>query len=86
MHRYLLNVLTAVDQLVNAVLGGDEDETVSSRLGKAQRGDFGFWWRLFLTPFAWLVDAFFFLFERQWWHCRRHIEEDEGASEILLKD
>jgi len=32
--RYLWNVLIGVDQLGNALLGGDPDETVSSRMGK----------------------------------------------------
>jgi len=32
--RYLWNVLIGLDQLLNAVLGGDPDETISSRMGK----------------------------------------------------
>lgn len=32
---YFMRVALAFDQLVNALLGGDEDETISSRLGKA---------------------------------------------------
>jgi len=32
--RYLYNLLLAVDQLVNSILGGDCDETISSRMGK----------------------------------------------------
>ena len=32
--RYLYRVLLAIDQLDNAILGGDEDETISSRMGK----------------------------------------------------
>ena len=31
---YILRVLVAIDQLGNAVTGGYEDETISSRLGK----------------------------------------------------
>ena len=34
---YLLRVLLAVDQLGNAVFGGHEDETISSRLGRHKR-------------------------------------------------
>lgn len=32
--RWALNILIGVDQLCNTVLGGDPDETMSSRLGK----------------------------------------------------
>jgi len=32
--RYMWNLLIAVDQAINAVLGGDPDETLSSRMGK----------------------------------------------------
>lgn len=32
---YVKNNLIAVDQLLNALLGGDPDETVSSRCGKS---------------------------------------------------
>ena len=31
MKRYALNLLIAIDQLVNAILRGDPDETLSSR-------------------------------------------------------
>jgi len=32
--RYILNVLIALDQLLNALLGNDPDETISSVAGK----------------------------------------------------
>lgn len=32
--KWAVNVLIGVDQFCNAVLGGDPDETMSSRLGK----------------------------------------------------
>lgn len=34
MKKYFYNILIGIDQLVNAILGGDPDETISSRLGK----------------------------------------------------
>ena len=34
VREYLLEVLISVDQLLNAVLGGYADETISSRCGK----------------------------------------------------
>jgi len=36
--KYLFNVSKAIDQLLNAILGGDEDETISSRVGKHYKG------------------------------------------------
>lgn len=32
--KYIYNILIGIDQLCNAILGGDPDETISSRLGK----------------------------------------------------
>lgn len=75
---YLLNLAVAVDQLASALTGGAADETISSRLGKAQRGDYGPGWRAITTPLRWLVDALFRALTGQPDHCRTHIEEDEG--------
>ena len=35
--RYFWNLLLAIDQLLNTILGGDPDETISSRLAKLAR-------------------------------------------------
>ena len=32
--KWIVNVLVSIDQLGNTILGGDPDETISSRLGK----------------------------------------------------
>jgi hypothetical protein len=32
--RYVRNLLISLDQLANTILGGDPDETMSSRMGK----------------------------------------------------
>lgn len=34
MKRYIWNLLIAIDQLGNAILAGNPDETISSRMGK----------------------------------------------------
>lgn len=34
--RYVWNLLIAIDQLANAILAGDPDETISSRAAKRQ--------------------------------------------------
>lgn len=81
--RYLLNVLIATDQLVNAVCGGCPDETISSRLGKMARGDYGPFWRRATAPLRWLVDTVFRAAFRQPHHCANSIEADEGAGDLL---
>lgn len=50
--QYIRNILIAIDQLANALLGGDPDWTISSRLGKNYKGtwmakvvDFLFSWQ-----------------------------------------
>ena len=82
MRAYLLNVAVAVDQLASALTGGAADETISSRLGKAQRGDYGPWWQASTAPLRWLVDGLFRLLTGQQDHCRVHIEEDEGWDKL----
>ena len=34
LKKYIWNMLIAFDQFVNAIFGGDPDETISSRVGK----------------------------------------------------
>ena len=60
-------VAVSNDQTLNAALGGSEDETVSSRIGKA--AERGVWWGGFLRA---LLDAI------QPNHCKDSIERDEG--------
>lgn len=69
LRRYFLNVLVAVDQLGNAVLAGDPDETVSSRAAKAaERGRR--WGCVLCRVLHW--------FDRN--HCARVVERDEGKD------
>ncbi len=73
LSQWAMNVLIALDQLGNALLGGDPDETISSRLGKAQeRGSgYGAWLRKILD---WIDKD----------HCAEAIERDEGKRQIRL--
>lgn len=64
--RWLLSVAVAVDQTVNAILGGNPDETISSRAEKArQRGDK---WGCVLCRILDRIDP---------GHCARSVEWDE---------
>jgi len=66
---YLARVFVALDQLANALTGGDEDETISSRLGKDKvRG------RKVACVLCKLLD----LIDPN--HCEKAIERDRGKK------
>lgn len=70
MKRYLYNLLIAIDQLVNTILGGYPDETISSRMGKrVAKND-----SLLCNLLCKLLN----LIEKD--HCIKAIEKDEGLS------
>lgn len=68
--RYFWNLLIAIDQLGNALLAGDPDETISSRAAK--RSHIWGWYQLgrFLE---WIDPG----------HLRRAREDDEGKNAVL---
>lgn len=68
MKRYLWGVLISLDQLGNALLGGDPDETISSRMGKlvAKRKC------KLCKLLCWVIDKI------DPNHCVKTIEPDEG--------
>lgn len=72
--RWLINVLTAIDQLFNALFFGDPDETISSRLGKMKKLGH-------LNVFGRLIDWFLDLLDPG--HTTKAIEEDEGDNAIV---
>lgn len=65
--RYIWNLLIAVDQLANTILGGDHDETISSRVAKRahRRG-----WKI-LARIIEAIDP---------GHLARTREDDEGGN------
>ena len=65
--RYIKNILIAIDQLFNALLFGDPDETISSRLGKYYKN-------------SW---AYRVLNRLEQNHCEKSIENDEGTDGIF---
>lgn len=68
--KYIWNLLVSIDQLFNAIFGGDPDETISSRMGKrARKGDR-------LGIFICKILNFF-----DEGHCERVAEYDEGKDE-----
>jgi hypothetical protein len=72
--RYIWNILISIDQLCNAVLGGDPDETMSSRMGKHLANHDKCPVCNFL---CWLLNKI------QKDHCIKAIESDEGKDAVL---
>lgn len=71
--RYLWNWIVWVDQGCNTALGGDPDETLSSRMGKAIRENRCVLCRQICRVLNWIDPN----------HCQKHIEEDEGSRAIF---
>jgi len=69
---YFWNFLVAIDQLVNAMLGGDPDETLSSRMGKNIKAG-----RCKLCKVI-----CYFLNKVDPDHCLKSIEPDEGGRQV----
>lgn len=70
--RYLRNLFLALDQLANAALGGDPDETISSRLGKWITRPRTEWrWKV-----AYVICRILHPIDRH--HCAKSVESDEG--------
>lgn len=71
MRRYLWNLFIAWDQGINTLLGGDPDETLSSRVGRASLA--GKRWARIAER---IIDRLFELLGEGPGHCRRSIEWD----------
>ncbi|TAL13929.1 hypothetical protein EPN95_04550 [Patescibacteria group bacterium] len=69
LKRYIMNVLVSLDQMGNAMTGGDPDETISSRAGKAHKKG-KTWGKVMCKFLAWFDKG----------HCKKSIEEDEGGD------
>ncbi|WP_412470543.1 MULTISPECIES: hypothetical protein [unclassified Halobacteriovorax] len=68
--RYGWNVLISLDQLGNTILGGDPDETISSRAGKNRHR----WhWNALATVLDWIDPN----------HTEKAIEDDEGKNAVF---
>lgn len=82
LFKWLINVLIGWDQLLNALLGGDPDETISSRLGKLKLRHGGVIpWR---RPLSKMIDWGLDRIDRN--HSIDAIERDEGKNAIFDLD
>jgi hypothetical protein len=69
--NYWWRCLKSWDQLINAHTGGDEDETISSRMGKAVEAKRDCWICHTLCKMLHWIDPN---------HCQDSIERDEGKT------
>lgn len=69
MLNYILQILIAIDQLVNTFLAGDADETLSSRAYRAWRAK-----KPFGLVFKPLIDGLFYPIQRR--HCEQAYEAE----------
>lgn len=72
LKRYFWNVLLGLDQFLSVLTGGDPDETVSSRVGKASAAG-----SRTGRALEWCLDAVFGA-----GHCRNSMEADEGSGKV----
>lgn len=70
LRAYLWNIFIALDQLANAVLGGDPDETVSSRAAKDPAR---LHWRVLIAVLEFIDPG----------HTARAVEPDEGIDAVF---
>jgi hypothetical protein len=69
LERYIRNLLISLDQFGNALIGGDPDETISSRAAKNQHK---WYWRIV----GWVLEKI------DPGHLERSIEHDEGKDAL----
>ena len=77
--KWGINIFITLDQTVNVILGGDPDETISSRIGKIKRKHKGKipWYRFTARMVHWGINKL------DPGHFERAIEEDEGNDGII---
>ncbi len=68
MRVWILNMAIAIDQLANAVLRGDPDETLSSRAYRMREKKQRYW--------GWLANAIDWVFFWDEDHCRKAFESE----------
>ena len=80
--KWALNILISIDQLGNTILGGDPDETISSRPGKMKTKYNGSipWYRPLSKIVDWGLDKI------DPGHSVDAIEHDEGSNAVLDKE
>lgn len=71
------NLLISLDQLGNTILGGDPDETISSRLGKWTTGEYNWLRQQVANLVCWFLD----FFDAN--HCVESIDNTRGDHAVI---
>lgn len=79
--KYLFNIFIGLDQMVNTILWGDPDETISSRLGRIKEDNGGVIPKT--RPWCYIVDKMLDRIDPN--HSTDSIEKDEGHKGLKDK-
>lgn len=78
--KYLFNLALALDQFLNVILLGDPDDTISSRLGRANRTGRPKW---FVKPMTLALDFMMEKLTGEINHCDNSVETEEVLEKEL---
>jgi len=76
--KYFYNIGLSGSQFINALIGGDPDESISGRCGKGARSGYKFW--IYLSK---IINFVSYPFDGPN-HCEKSIERDEGAARSII--
>lgn len=79
--QYGYNLALAIDQLANAILLGDPDESISGRTGRAMKSGNPKWW---IPMQHKIIDAIFYILFKEKDHCFNGMEPEERPYEKEL--
>lgn len=81
LSNYRFRVLRAVDRLLNAMWGGDDEETISHRVARAQ--DRGVWWGVMA---CWCLDKWKYI-DPEWEdHCGQVLNDPNPSDATIHRD
>ncbi len=88
--QYVFNLFLGIDQMLNTILLGHPDETLSSRLGRTVKNNYRYFWVLWFRKF---VDLLFFFdtdidprTSRKIGHCEKSVMPLEQRNFRLFAD
>jgi hypothetical protein len=81
LKKYLYNLALSFDQMVNAILLGDPDESISGRCGRAILSGQPKWW---VVPLANHIDWMFLVLFKEQNHVLNAVEYEENPHEKQL--
>jgi hypothetical protein len=81
--QYIYNLLVACSQFISVIFGGNVDESLSQRLGKAKRErDLSGRSSSFLNTIVFIVDGFFYFVFHEQNHCLDSTCGEKNTKEL----